>query len=157
VCNRYINGPFHIINTMKELKITSFTMGTSLLGKRDEIFGYQKLNQLLWLNWDQMVDRSIKNKQENEKEKGKKAALQQQYPITVTHHLDVGVLSQQAVIGHGLKGEKSSGHVRHSLPLSALSGQQELVLRSWCATSNGVCVCVFVVSRFQQSCWGKGW
>ncbi len=50
--------------------------------------------------------------------------------VAITHHLDVGVLSQQAVIGHGLKGEKSSGQIRHSLSLSMLTRQQELLLPS---------------------------
>ncbi len=46
--------------------------------------------------------------------------------IAITHHLDVGVLSQQAVIGHGLKGEKSSSQIGRSLSLSMLTRQQEL-------------------------------
>lgn len=62
--------------------------------------------------------------------------------IAITHHLDVGVLSQQAVIGHGLKGEKSSGQTRHSLSLSMLTRQQELVLPSQYTTNKAVCVCV---------------
>lgn len=45
--------------------------------------------------------------------------------VAVTHHLDVGVLGQQAVIGHGLKGEKSSGQIRRPPSLSMLTRQQE--------------------------------
>lgn len=58
--------------------------------------------------------------------------------VTITHHLDVGVLSQQAVIGHGLKGEKSSGQRRHSQQLSMLTRQQEL-LPSCYITRKAVC------------------
>ncbi|TNN59663.1 hypothetical protein EYF80_030149 [Liparis tanakae] len=41
--------------------------------------------------------------------------------LAITHHLYVGVLSQQAVIGHGLKGEKSSGSESGAVP-EAFSG-----------------------------------
>lgn len=58
--------------------------------------------------------------------------------VTITHHLDVGVLSQQAVIGHGLKGEKSSGQRRRSQQLSMLTRQQEL-LPSCYITRKAVC------------------
>lgn len=49
--------------------------------------------------------------------------------IDITHHLDVGVLGKQAVIGHGLK-ERSSGQIKHYLSLCMLTMQQELVLPS---------------------------
>lgn len=109
----------------------SCTALTFLLKKSEQSFIATKQNFKKWV------------KNEFSEHTGKGGSIS----IAITHHLDVGVLSQQAVIGHGLKGEMSSGQIRHSLSLTMLTRTQELVLRSWCITSKATCVCVCVWAR----------